>query len=230
MAAPRRATARTAVLPARARRARPRSDSLPRRPTARSSSASRCSRSRSAATPPRARRPCSPCARSRCAVATRRAAGAGPGGARPEVGQSLSRRRQRRSSGRSTPSRRAAVRYDRAFPHTLRVVVTPERPVLLLRQGDEAYLVAATRPRAARRSSIPRRSGLPRLWVAKDVHLVSASLLPRAARRAAAAAARTVARRRVPRWRASVRGGEELTLVLELGGSSSGSATPATCG
>ena len=34
--------------------------------------------------------------------------------------------------------------YDRAFPHTLRVVVRPERPVLVLRQGVDAYLVAAS--------------------------------------------------------------------------------------
>src|SRR5438045_1811118 len=31
-------------------------------------------------------------------------------------------------------------RYDRTFPHTLSVVVQSERPVLVLRQGDSAYL------------------------------------------------------------------------------------------
>ena len=35
------------------------------------------------------------------------------------------------------------VTHDRAFPHTLRVSVLPERPLLVLRRGDEAWLVSA---------------------------------------------------------------------------------------
>ncbi len=52
-----------------------------------------------------------------------------------------------------------SVRFDRAFPHTLRVFVTPERPVAVVRQGARSYLVSArgrvmaTIPRTAR----PRR-------------------------------------------------------------------------
>jgi cell division protein FtsQ len=36
-----------------------------------------------------------------------------------------------------------AVRLDRAFPHTLRIAVSPERPLAVLRQGEEEWLVSA---------------------------------------------------------------------------------------
>ena len=35
-----------------------------------------------------------------------------------------------------------SARFDRAYPHTLRVVVVPERPVAIVRQGADSYLVA----------------------------------------------------------------------------------------
>jgi cell division protein FtsQ len=53
--------------------------------------------------------------------------------------------------------------YDRAFPHTLRVTVIPERPAAVLRSGPSSWLVSA-RGRVMERlsSSLPR---LPRIWV-----------------------------------------------------------------
>jgi cell division protein FtsQ len=36
-----------------------------------------------------------------------------------------------------------AVRLDRAFPHTLRIAVSPELPLAILRQGEEDWLVSA---------------------------------------------------------------------------------------
>ncbi len=60
--------------------------------------------------------------------------------------------------------------YDRAFPHTLRVVVHSERPVLVLRQGSDAYLVAMG-GRVLRALSHPQLSSLPRLYVKKDVKI-----------------------------------------------------------
>jgi hypothetical protein len=63
-----------------------------------------------------------------------------------------------------------SFRYDRAFPHTLTVVVQAERPVLVLRQGDRAYLVSAT-GRVLRALAHPRLSSLPRLYVKKDVRV-----------------------------------------------------------
>jgi cell division protein FtsQ len=70
-----------------------------------------------------------------------------------------------------------SFRYDRAFPHTLRVVVRPERPVLVVRRGHDAFLVAAT-GRVLRPLTHPRRSSLPRLWVKKDVSLRPGDALP----------------------------------------------------
>jgi cell division protein FtsQ len=61
------------------------------------------------------------------------------------------------------PSVREA-RFDRAFPHTLRVTVAAERPVAVLRRGAEAWLVSA-RGRVIRRLEEPRLSSLPRVWV-----------------------------------------------------------------
>ena len=36
----------------------------------------------------------------------------------------------------------AAVSFDRAYPHTLRVTVVPERPVALVRQGAHSFVVS----------------------------------------------------------------------------------------
>jgi cell division protein FtsQ len=53
--------------------------------------------------------------------------------------------------------------FDRAFPHTLRVTVAAERPVAVLRRGNEAWLVSA-RGRVIRRLVKPGLSSLPRIW------------------------------------------------------------------
>lgn len=53
--------------------------------------------------------------------------------------------------------------YDRAFPHTLRVVVVPERPVVVLRTGSDAWLVSA-RGRLVARVAAADDADLPRLW------------------------------------------------------------------
>jgi cell division septal protein FtsQ len=60
------------------------------------------------------------------------------------------------------------VTHDRAFPHTLRVYVLPEQPLLVLRRGAESWLVSA-RARIVRpleRGALPR---LPRIWVPRTV-------------------------------------------------------------
>jgi hypothetical protein len=95
-----------------------------------------------------------------------------------EVGQSLLR------VGRaSIASRLAAVpdvrsfSYDRAFPSTLRVVVRRERPVLVLRQSSNAFLVAAS-GRVLKPLPHPRLSHLPRLWVRSEVPVSVGKTLP----------------------------------------------------
>jgi hypothetical protein len=57
------------------------------------------------------------------------------------------------------------VSYDRAFPHTARIVVSAERPVAVLRRGSDAWLVTE-RGRVLRRLDDPAELSLPRIWVA----------------------------------------------------------------
>jgi hypothetical protein len=105
-----------------------------------------------------------------------------------------------------------AFRYDRAFPNTLRVVVRPEQPVLVLRSGNAAYLVAAT-GRVIRTLAHPHFSHLPRLWVTRDVHVTIGEPLP-APMGAAATALAPLQGAPLPGGVRLVRGGKELTLVL----------------
>lgn len=65
--------------------------------------------------------------------------------------------------------------FDRAFPHTLRVFVTPERPVAVVRQGATSYLVSA-RGRVVAKVDRRARPGLARIWVKRDVHLTPGAL------------------------------------------------------
>ena len=61
----------------------------------------------------------------------------------------------------------ASGSYDRAFPHTLRVVVRAERPVAIARYGADAWVVAASARVLA--TSAPRaRHDLPRIWLTSD--------------------------------------------------------------
>lgn len=57
-----------------------------------------------------------------------------------------------------------SARYDRAFPHTLRVTIVPELPVAVLHRGKQTWLVSG-RGRAIRRIAPGTRLGLPRIWV-----------------------------------------------------------------
>jgi cell division protein FtsQ len=69
-----------------------------------------------------------------------------------------------------------SVSYDRAFPHTLRVVVAPERPVAVLRRGADAWLVSA-RARVLRRVPQRAQSQLPRVWVPTAAQVVIGQVL-----------------------------------------------------
>lgn len=70
----------------------------------------------------------------------------------------------------------AAVGFDRAFPHTLRVTIVPEHSVAVVRQGADAYLVSA---RGRVMGLVARRGHrhLARIWVPKGVTLSAGALL-----------------------------------------------------
>jgi cell division protein FtsQ len=63
----------------------------------------------------------------------------------------------------SLPAVRGAV-VDRAFPHTLRVRLFPERPVAVLRRGAASWLVSA-RGRVIAPIGPGRAGALPRIWL-----------------------------------------------------------------
>lgn len=109
----------------------------------------------------------------------------------------------------------AAVRYDRDFPHTLRVAVRVERAVALLRQGPHAWLASGA-GRALR--PVPRPfPALPRVWLSRSTDVISGERLagpPATALRALAAVARAPLPVPVRAARASH---TELTLVLATG-------------
>jgi cell division protein FtsQ len=64
----------------------------------------------------------------------------------------------------------AAVEFDRAYPHTLRVTVVPERPVAVVRQGADAFVVSE-RGRVIAHVERTAQPTLARIWVSKEVRL-----------------------------------------------------------
>lgn len=134
---------------------------------------------------------------------------------RDEVGQSLLKVDGTALTRRLAPI--AAVhsfRYDRSFPHTLRVVLQLEHPVLVVRQGRGAFLVSST-GRVLRVLPQPRLSSLPRLWVKKDVKLTVGQTLP-AGEGAAAEALAPLRGAALPGGVKTVQAGAR-SLVLTLG-------------
>ena len=110
----------------------------------------------------------------------------------------------------------AGVEIDRAFPHTLRVKVTPERPVAVARQGAHSYLVSAAGRVIA---SVDRgvRPALARVWVRRDVKLVPGQLVTGDSLAAVTAVA-PLAGSRFPARVTSVTVGEQsITLRLRSG-------------
>ena len=73
------------------------------------------------------------------------------------------------------------VSYDRAFPHTAKIVVSAERPVAVLRKGAQAWVVT-DHGRVLEQLDNPSGSSLPRVWIA-DAAVPGTDSEPRAATR-----------------------------------------------
>jgi cell division septal protein FtsQ len=102
--------------------------------------------------------------------------------------------------------------YDRAFPNTLEIVIAPERAVLVLRRGADAFLVAAS-GRVIATMAHPRLSHLPRLWAPRDANVTVGRALPDSLLPAAIALA-PLQGSSLPTGVRTVRAGKELTLTL----------------
>jgi cell division protein FtsQ len=64
----------------------------------------------------------------------------------------------------------ASARFDRAYPHTLRVVVVPEKAVAVVRQGADSYLVSRS-GRVIAAADRHDRPALARIWVKRTVDI-----------------------------------------------------------
>jgi len=110
----------------------------------------------------------------------------------------------------------ASVSFDRAFPHTLRATIVPERPVAVLRQGKDSWLAAAS-GRVVAPLDQGARAGLPRIWLTPKVDLRLGEPVTGNVRGAVRAVAPLV-RRPLPTRVTAVRSSpQELTLVLRSG-------------
>ena len=111
----------------------------------------------------------------------------------------------------------ASVSYDRAFPHTLHVFVTPERPVGVIRRGAGAWLVSA-RARIIRAISPRTLPGFGRIWLPAGTQIeVGQTLVDRTALRAVEAVAALRTARAGMTVRNVVSTDRELTLLLGSG-------------
>ncbi|HEX5469103.1 MAG TPA: FtsQ-type POTRA domain-containing protein [Gaiellaceae bacterium] len=107
-----------------------------------------------------------------------------------------------------------SVGYDRAFPHTLRLVVRPERPVAVVVQGDDDWVVSV-RGRVIGPVETDAEHDLPRIRYRLEQPLTTGGFVPDAGTRmllsALAAAPRRMA---LPIRSARLEEDDELTLVL----------------
>ena len=83
-----------------------------------------------------------------------------------------------------------AARYDRAFPHTLRIVLRPEEPVAVLRRGLDSWLEEVFMPLAG--------LGLPRVWVPAATQVELGQILAPVSRGVAARALEPLVHARFP--------------------------------
>ena len=106
-----------------------------------------------------------------------------------------------------------SVSYDRAFPHTLRLVVVPERPVAVVNQASSLWVVSE-RGRVIGRTSAAEAPELPRVRYLPEAPLAAGAFLADEGTRSVLAALAEAPRRMpIPIHSARFEDGE-LTLVL----------------
>jgi cell division protein FtsQ len=110
----------------------------------------------------------------------------------------------------------AAVEFDRAYPHTLRVTILPERPVAVVRQGAGAFVVSE-RGRVIARVPRTKRPELARIWVGHDVQLEPGTVVAGDLRTAVGAVAPLAGTRFPGRVVSVATANEQLTLRLRSG-------------
>ncbi|MBA3366815.1 MAG: FtsQ-type POTRA domain-containing protein [Actinobacteria bacterium] len=109
----------------------------------------------------------------------------------------------------------AGATYDRNFPHTLRVRVSIERPVAVLRRGSESWLLSAGGRVLA---GLPgRRPPLPRIWVARAGKIYVGGKVSGSAQKAVHALGPLIGEPFLRRVRAATASGPEITLTLRSG-------------
>ena len=111
----------------------------------------------------------------------------------------------------------ASATTDRDFPHTLRVEVTAEQPLTVLRQGADAWLASAD-GRVIRMLAHPGRSALPRVWLPRSSSVTAGETLTDQLALRAVAALRMLRAAHLGARVRDVRTAEaELTLMLGSG-------------
>ena len=134
--------------------------------------------------------------------------------AAPFVGESLVAldRDELRRRLEALPSVRS-LRIDRAFPHTLRIAVAPERPLAVLRRGPSAWLVS-DRGRVMQDLGTSSAAGRPRIWIGQRTQVEAGEMVEHPTVRAALRVLRRVPEDFPVRIRAVRVADDALTLVL----------------
>jgi cell division protein FtsQ len=109
-----------------------------------------------------------------------------------------------------------SVRMDRAFPHTLRIAVVPERPLAVVRRGPDAWLVSE-HGRVIRELDPGRRDIRTNVWTAADTNLEVGGTVDEAELRSVLDTLRKVPESFPARVSLARIEDEELTLVLASG-------------
>jgi cell division protein FtsQ len=109
-----------------------------------------------------------------------------------------------------------SVRMDRAFPHTLRLAVVPERPLAVVRRGPDAWLVSE-HGRVIRELDRGRRNLRTNVWAGSDATLAVGGTVADAELRAVLDALRHVPDAFPARVSMARMEDDEVTLVLAGG-------------